>query len=171
MFDLYQIILVVKIAELSEVTESDIQNVLKEKVVFSGKELYPILCNQPMAIVVEATDSKLEEYSKDIISKVEKVVGQVYDTITKQIVVDYFVLNSKRSLESIDKIISRSKNIINKYTELQEGSLGWFLVESVKRQLMSVYTQNPSYLVELKKLIVEVQKTEEAYTICANNTR
>ena len=57
MIGVYQANAMVKVAELSEISVQEIKEALAEKKVGVGRELYPILCDQPMAPAVNAEES------------------------------------------------------------------------------------------------------------------
>ena len=163
MFGLYQAIITAKIAELKEITVDDVKNVLNETPCFSGKELYPILCKQSMSIVVNFDDSILEKYAKTTITTVEQATEKTYTKITKAATVDFFVINSRRNTEDADSFIVRCLKMIEKYASVSENTFEWFLVETVKRQLMAVYSRDSKYLSQLKEIIIKVQETKEKF--------
>lgn len=167
MFGVYQAILTVKVAELEKITVDDVKNVLAETPCFSGKELYPILCKQVMAIVVDVTDSVLEEYAKATIATVEQATGRTYTEATKTATTDFFVINCRQGIENVDSLIVRCLKMIKKYAKVSENTFEWFLVESVKRQLMAIYSRDSKYLSQLKDIILQVQETEEKFNTYA----
>lgn len=163
MFGLYQAILTAKVAELKEITVDDVKSVLNETPCFSGKELYPILCKQAMSIVVDFDDSVLEKYAKTTITTVEQAIEKTYTETTKAATVDFFVINSRRNTESIDSFIIRCLKMIEKYASMPENTFEWFLVETVKRQLLTVYSRDSKYLSQLKETIIKIQETEKKF--------
>lgn len=106
MFGVNQAIIVTRIAEMKEISINEIKNALEESKSSKGKELYYIMCAQPMQQVVECTEVELRAYANSLIKKVEEATGSNYDESTKSAVVDFFIFDRKRNIDGIDKVIS-----------------------------------------------------------------
>ena len=167
MIGVYQANAMVKVAELSEISVQEIKEALAEKKVGVGRELYPILCDQPMAPAVNAEESTVRSYASNVIAKVEDALGIKYDEAVKGAVTEYFVLDRKRYGSSIEQIVERSLSVLAMYPGAEKGSFLWFLMETIKRQLMGVYIKDTKFLPELKILIEEIKKTSAAYDLYA----
>ena len=72
MFGVNQAIIVTRIAEMKEISINEIKNALEESKSSKGKELYYIMCAQPMQQVVECTEVELRAYANSLIKKVEE---------------------------------------------------------------------------------------------------
>ena len=64
MFGVNQAIIVTRIAEMKEISIDEIKNALEESKSSKGKELYYIMCAQPMQPVVECTEAELQAYCR-----------------------------------------------------------------------------------------------------------
>lgn len=163
MFGVNQAIIVTKIAEMKEISIEEIKNALEEQKSAKGKELYAIMCAQPMQQVVESTEDELRAYANALIEKVEAAAEQEYDESTKSAVVDFFLFDRKRSIEGIDKVISRCVAVLEAHKGCKANTMEWFLMEDLKRQLMGIYAYDHTHIEDLKALIAEVLSTEDAY--------
>lgn len=163
MFGVNQAIIVTRIAEMKEISIDEIKNALEESKSSKGKELYSIMCAQPMQQVVECTEDELRAYANALIKKVEEVTGINYDESTKSAVVDFFIFDRKRNIDGIDKVISYCLKILDAHKACRENTMEWFLMEDLKRQLMGIYAYDHTRIEDLKALITEVLKTEDAY--------
>ena len=163
MFGVNQAIIVTKIAEMKEISGDEIKNALEEQKSAKGKELYAIMCAQPMQQVVECTENELRAYARALIEKVEEAVGQKYDESTKSAVVDFFLFDRMRGIEGIDKVIARCVAVLEAHKNCKENTMEWFLMEDLKRQLMGIYAYDHTHIEDMKDLINEVLNTEDAY--------
>lgn len=163
MFGVNQAIIVTRIAEMKEISIDEIKNALEESKSSKGKELYYIMCAQPMQPVVECTEAELQAYANSLIKKVEEATGIKYDERTKSAVVGFFIFDRKRNAESIDKVISYCLKVLDAHKDCVENTMEWFLMEDLKRQLMGIYAYDSTRIEDLKALINEVLKTEDAY--------
>ena len=163
MFGVNQAIIVTRIAEMKEISINEIKNALEESKSSKGKELYYIMCAQPMQQVVECTEVELRAYANSLIKKVEEATGSNYDESTKSAVVDFFIFDRKRDIDVIDKVISYCLKVLDAHKACRENTMEWFLMEDLKRQLMGIYAYDHTRIEDLKALITEVLKTEDAY--------
>ena len=162
MFGVNQAIIVTRIAEMKEISINEIKNALEESKSSKGKELYYIMCAQPMQ-QVECTEVELRAYANSLIKKVEEATGSNYDESTKSAVVDFFIFDRKRNIDGIDKVISYCLKVLDAHKACRENTMEWFLMEDLKRQLMGIYAYDHTRIEDLKALITEVLKTEDAY--------
>lgn len=148
---------------MKEISINEIKNALEESKSSKGKELYYIMCAQPMQQVVECTEVELRAYANSLIKKVEEATGSNYDESTKSAVVDFFIFDRKRNIDGIDKVISYCLKVLDAHKACRENTMEWFLMEDLKRQLMGIYAYDHTRIEDLKALITEVLKTEDAY--------
>ena len=76
---------------------------------------------------------------------------------------DFFIFDRKRNIDGIDKVISYCLKVLDAHKACRENTMEWFLMEDLKRQLMGIYAYDHTRIEDLKALITEVLKTEDAY--------
>lgn len=154
-----------KIQKLETISTTDIEIALADKPCNKGLELYAILCAKHIKsdLLPRPTEETLRKYASDVIKNIEIATGQTYNIETKAVVTEFFILDYKCDYTCIEKCILEYTNAINTYKNCVGGTLEWFLIEDIKRQLMFIYISKPIYLDSLKKLIKELINTEEMY--------
>ena len=55
------------------------------------------------------------------------------------------------------------ESIVQKYKETTVGTIEWFLVEFIKRELLGRYANNIKYIEKMKSLIAEIYPHNEEF--------
>lgn len=153
-----------KIACLEEVECSDIRECIEENKIKAEYAPYYILVYY--LIQSDATDScdNLTTYAQDIVAKIEAITGVHYSENFKGIVVDFFIAFRKVEEYAIDERITELESIVQKYSGLTVGTIEWFLVEFIKRELIGRYANDIKYITKMKNLIREVYPNRAAFS-------
>ena len=153
----------VKIAELKDIAIDEIQECIDEGNIKPEYAPYYILVYYSTQSKISESRSNLLTYCSNIVNVIEAATGITYDDNFKNVVIDFFI--AFRSIENIDidKRIEELEGIISKYKNLTVGSIEWFLIEFMKRELLGRYAGDAKYFEKMKLLVAESSPTDNIY--------
>lgn len=153
----------IKIAELKDVTVDEINGCIEESNIKPEYAPYYILVYYSTQSKISESRGDLLTYCTNIVSVIEEATGIAYDDNFKNIVIDFFI--AFRFIENIDadRRIEELEEIINKYENLTVGSIEWFLIEFMKRELIGRYAGDAKYFEKMKLLVAESSPTDNIY--------
>lgn len=153
----------VKIAELKDIATDEIQECIDEGNIKPEYAPYYILVYYSTQSKISESRSNLLTYCSNIVNVIEAATGITYDDNFKNVVIDFFI--AFRSIENIDidKRIEELEGIISKYKNLTVGSIEWFLIEFMKRELLGRYAGDAKYFEKMKLLVAESSPTDNIY--------
>ena len=163
MFGISMANVAIKIAELKDVTVDEINGCIEESNIKPEYAPYYILVYYSTQSKISESRSDLLTYCTNIVSVIEEATGIAYDDNFKNIVIDFFI--AFRFIENIDadRRIEELEEIINKYENLTVGSIEWFLIEFMKRELIGRYAGDAKYFEKMKLLVAESSPTDNIY--------
>lgn len=153
----------IKIAELKDITVDEVKGCIEENDIKPEYAPYYILVYYSIQSKIPDSRNNLLTYGSNVISIIEEATGLTYNNNFKNIVVDFFI--AFRSVENIDidKRIEELEGIIDKYEDLAVGSIEWFLIEFMKRELLGRYAGDVKYFEKMKNLVAESSPTDNIY--------
>lgn len=152
-----------KIACLEEVDADTLKACIEENEIKSEYAPYYVLVYYLIQSDVVDSYDNLVDYAQNIISKIETITGIHYDESFKGIVIDFFIAFRKLENFSVDERIMELESIVQKYKETTVGTIEWFLVEFIKRELLGRYANNIKYIGKMKSLIAETYPHNEEF--------
>lgn len=149
----------------------DLQDIKEETILGAIEELGCSIEDAPFYIIFCNTENTGEDidavvakkYAEDILLKIGSATGLKYSKIVSSIIVDSFILKRCETDVSIDEKVNLFETFINKYDGFVPGTSSWFIVESIKRDLLVLYSCSGKHLNKARELIYSIEKENAIY--------
>lgn len=154
---------IVKVNELQDIDPGTLLNALEEMHCgYENAPFYILFYN--VAKDEEKVDAKeAEAYAAKTFDFISETTGIVYSEQFKNAIVDSFVLMRDGNFFTLDERIAAIEKLVEKYKDAKVGSIVWFMMEYMKRDLLGLCSVGSGYISKMKEMIAEVKPNDSVY--------
>ena len=154
---------IVRVSELREIDLDTMKKAIEEANCKPEVAPFHILYSTIAKDCEKIESNVAKSYAESVFDVIEEATGIIYSEQFRKAIIDCFALLRQNSEGAIDEYISDVEHVVDKYSDAPVGTIVWFVMEILKRELLGMYAGRIGYLAKLKALVEDVKPMDEQY--------